>query len=159
MIGVERVSRERSADYGIIAARPAGDRLYKVTDLVEKPAPEDAPSDPAIIGRYILTPDIFGHLEKTAAGRGGEIQLTDGLRSLLRKQAIYAWRFHGKRYDTGDKLGFLRATVEFALRRPDLGAAFRDYLKSLDLDGAPHGPAGTAGRSGGPRRSRRKPSR
>ena len=135
VIAVERVSRERTADYGIIAGRPAGDRLYQVTDLVEKPAPEEAPSDLAIIGRYILTPDIFGQLEKTAAGRGGEIQLTDGLRSLLRRHRIYGYRFIGKRYDTGDKLGFLRATVEFALRRPDLGAAFRAYLKSLDLDG------------------------
>lgn len=153
VVGVERVSRERTADYGIVAARPAGERLYKVTDLVEKPAPEEAPSDLAIIGRYILTPDIFGHLEKTAAGRGGEIQLTDGLRSLLRRQAIYAWRFTGTRYDTGDKLGFLRATVEFALRRPDLGAAFRDYLKSLDLDGGLHRPPGAAGSSGATRRA------
>jgi len=159
VIGVERVSRERTADYGIVAARPAGDRLYKVTDLVEKPVPEEAPSDLAIIGRYILTPDIFGHLEKTAAGRGGEIQLTDGLRSLLRRQAIYAWRFHGKRYDTGDKLGFLRATVEFALRRPDLGAAFRDYLQSLDLDGGLNRPPGAARRVAGPRKGRRKTSR
>ena len=165
VVGVERVSRERTADYGIVAARPAGERLYKVTDLVEKPAPEDAPSDLAIIGRYILTPDIFGHLEKTAAGRGGEIQLTDGLRSLLRRQAIYAWRFTGTRYDTGDKLGFLRATVEFALRRPDLGAEFRDYLKSLDLDGGllrPPGAVGSAGtvrRAGRPRGGRRKKAR
>ena len=127
------------AVYKVVAVRPAGDRLYLVTDLVEKPSPEEAPSDLAIIGRYILTPDIFAHLEKTSAGRGGEIQLTDGLRSLLRRRRMYAYRFHGTRYDTGDKLGFLKATVEFALRRPDLGAAFRAYLKSLDLDGASRG--------------------
>src|SRR5213594_2247639 len=137
VIAVERVNRSRSADYGMVAVRPAGERLHLVTDLVEKPAPEEAPSDLAIIGRYILTPDIFAHLEKTSAGRGGEIQLTDGLRSLLRRQRMYAYRFRGTRYDTGDKLGFLKATVEFALRRPDLGASFRDYLKSLDLDAPP----------------------
>ena len=141
VIAVERVSRERTSDYGIVAVEPAdprheGDgRLNKVTDLVEKPDPKDAPSDLAIIGRYILMPEIFEHLEKTRAGRGGEIQLTDGLRSLLRRQEIHAWSFEGTRYDTGDKLGFLRATVEFALRRPDLGRAFRDYLRGLDIDG------------------------
>jgi UTP--glucose-1-phosphate uridylyltransferase len=135
LLAVERVSRRRTRDYGIVAARAAGERLYRVTDLVEKPSPAEAPSDLAIIGRYILTPEIFEHLEKTQPGRGGEIQLTDGLRSLLRRQAIYAYRFEGTRYDTGDKLGFLKATVEFALRRADLGAAFRSYLKSLDLSG------------------------
>ncbi|MGH9750612.1 MAG: UTP--glucose-1-phosphate uridylyltransferase GalU, partial [Candidatus Polarisedimenticolia bacterium] len=133
VIGVERVSRDRTRDYGIVAARPKGDRLYRVTDLVEKPSPEDAPSDLAIIGRYVLTPEVFDHLEKTTAGRGGEIQLTDALRSLLRQQPIHAWRFSGHRYDTGDKLGFLKATVEFALGRDDLGAPFRSYLRSLDL--------------------------
>ena len=111
VIAVERVSRSRASDYGIVAARPAGDRLHLVTDLVEKPSPEEAPSNLAIIGRYILTPDIFAHLERTSAGRGGEIQLTDGLRSLLRRRRIYAYRFRGKRYDTGDKIGFLKATV------------------------------------------------
>jgi len=159
VVAVERVSRERTRDYGIVAVRPdgrgavgsgggagggnagggnvaSGGHEYEVTDLVEKPAPEEAPSDLAIIGRYILTPEIFEHLEKTRAGRGGEIQLTDGLRSLLGQQPICAYSFDGKRYDTGDKLGFLKATVEFALRRPDLGAAFRDYLAGLDLDGS-----------------------
>jgi UTP--glucose-1-phosphate uridylyltransferase len=149
VIGVERVARERSRDYGMVAvdaadlataraASGAGDgrgRTYKITDLVEKPPPEEAPSDLAIIGRYILTPEIFPHLEKTAAGRGGEIQLTDGLRSLLKTQPITAYAFEGIRYDTGDKLGFLKATVEFALRRPDLGAEFRAYLEKLALDG------------------------
>jgi UTP--glucose-1-phosphate uridylyltransferase len=108
--------------------------VHEVIDLVEKPAPEDAPSDLAIIGRYILMPEIFRHLEKTAAGRGGEIQLTDGLRSLLQEQQIFTWSIVGTRYDTGDKLGFLKATVEYALRRPDLGAAFRAYLEGLDIE-------------------------
>jgi UTP--glucose-1-phosphate uridylyltransferase len=144
VIGVERVSRERTADYGIVAGQPAdgrlgggasGSRLLKIDDLVEKPPPEKAPSDLAIIGRYILMPEIFEHLKATVPGRGGEIQLTDGLKSLLVRQAIYAYSFEGTRYDTGDKLGFLRATVEFALRRHDLGDSFRDYLERLDLDG------------------------
>ncbi|HEU4402168.1 MAG TPA: UTP--glucose-1-phosphate uridylyltransferase GalU [Candidatus Polarisedimenticolia bacterium] len=150
MVAVERVSRARTRDYGIVAAEPAGDRVYKVTDLVEKPPPAEAPSDLAIIGRYILTPEIFADLEGTAAGRGGEIQLTDGLRALLRRQPIYAYRFSGKRYDTGDKLGFLKATVEFALRRPDLGAPFRSYLKGLDLDDAGLRPADGASDAGAP---------
>ena len=155
VIAVERISRDRTSDYGIVAAKPAGDHLYQVTDLVEKPSPEEAPSDLAIIGRYILTPDIFSHLEKTAAGRGGEIQLTDGLRALLRRRSIYAYRFAGQRYDTGDKLGFLKATVEFALRRPDLGASFREYLKGLDLDGGRKAPA----RPAAPSRPARRRSR
>ncbi len=156
LVAVEKVSRARTRDYGIVAARPAGDRLYQVTDLVEKPAPSEAPSDLAIIGRYILTPEIFQHLEKTPAGRNGEIQLTDGLRSLLRRQAIYAYRFIGQRYDTGDKLGFLKATVEFALRRPDLGTAFRSYLKGLDLDGAGLRTRGANPRPRGAARRRKK---
>ena len=170
IVGVERVSRERARDYGMVAVQPAAaiprqrgaggkgadrlaGRLHKVTDLVEKPAPEDAPSDLAIIGRYILTPAIFEHLEGTRAGRGGEIQLTDGLRSLLADEAIYAYLFEGKRYDTGDKLGFLKATVEFALRRPDLGAPFRDYLTSLDLGALKPARSRTA------RRPKRRPRR
>ena len=136
IVAVERVSRERTRDYGIVAATPSGDRLYKVTDLVEKPAPEEAPSDLAIIGRYILAPQIFRHLASTRPDRNGEIQLTDGLRSLLQEQPIHAYRFEGTRYDTGHKLGFLKATVEYALRRPDLGEAFRAYLRGLDLEAA-----------------------
>lgn len=135
ILAVERVSKERTASYGIVDARPLGGRLHKVSDLVEKPPPEEAPSDLAIIGRYILTPEIFQHLEKTGPGSGGEIQLTDGLRSLRRVQPIYAYQFSGTRYDTGNKLGFLQATVEFALRRPEFEPAFRSYLRGLDLDG------------------------
>jgi UTP--glucose-1-phosphate uridylyltransferase len=157
LVAVEAVSRARTRDYGIVAAERLADRIYKVTDLVEKPPPAEAPSNLAIIGRYILTPEIFPHLEQTRAGRGGEIQLTDGLRSLLKRQAIYAYAFEGKRYDTGDKLGFLKATVEFALRRPDLGGPFRAYLKGLDVDGAalraPRARPPAGGRVG-PRRAR-----
>ncbi len=101
--------------------------------MVEKPSPEKAPSDLAIIGRYILTPAIFQELESTHPGAGGEIQLTDALRSLLGREAVYGYLFEGKRYDAGDKLGFLKATVEFALKRKDLGKPFRKYLKSLKL--------------------------
>ena len=134
ILGVERIPRERSADYGIIAHDDhPRDSVYRVTDLVEKPDPEAAPSDLAIIGRYILTPQIFAHLERTKPDKNGEIQLTNGLRSLLKKQPIAAYRFRGKRFDTGSKLGFLKATVEFALKRKDLGRDFREYLKSLDL--------------------------
>jgi UTP--glucose-1-phosphate uridylyltransferase len=134
LLAVERIVRERSRDYGVIAhdGRHRGS-VYRVTDLVEKPAPEEAPSDLAIIGRYILTPQIFRHLEKTPPDAKGEIQLTNGLRSLLRRQPIAAYRFQGKRFDTGNKLGFLKATVEFALKRSDLGDDFRGYLKSLKL--------------------------
>jgi UTP--glucose-1-phosphate uridylyltransferase len=153
LVAVEQVSRERTRDYGIVAATPTGDRLYKVTDLVEKPAPDEAPSDLAIIGRYILTPEIFHHLETTRPGRGGEIQLTDGLRSLLREQAIHAYRFAGTRYDTGDKLGFLKATVEHALRRPDLGRDFAAYLRDLDIE-AVAAPRAARPRPPGPRAHR-----
>ena len=159
VVAVEKVSRERTASYGIVDVKPAGGRLHRVLDLVEKPAPEDAPSDLAIIGRYILTPEIFTHLERTRPGRGGEIQLTDGLRALRRRQPIYAYRFEGTRYDTGDKLGFLKATVEFALRRPDLGAAFRSYLGELDLSDSALRPTVTQrrkGRTGGRTSARRR---
>ena len=134
ILAVEPVPNERTSDYGIIAhSRGARGDIYQVTDLVEKPLPEQAPSNLAIIGRYILTPEIFSHLEKTRPDAKGEIQLTNGLRSLLAKQPIAAYRFKGKRFDTGNKLGFLKATVEFALKRKDLGPGFREYLKSLKL--------------------------
>jgi UTP--glucose-1-phosphate uridylyltransferase len=104
-----------------------------VKDLVEKPDPAEAPSTLAIIGRYILTPEIFPALEHTKPGKGGEIQLTDGLRKLMEKQPIYAYEFQGKRYDAGDKLGFLKATVEFGLKNTEFGNEFRSYLKKLKL--------------------------
>jgi UTP--glucose-1-phosphate uridylyltransferase len=133
VIAVEPVAKENTKAYGIIAPKQVEDRVYQVLSLVEKPEPKDAPSDLGIVGRYILTPEIFGMLEKTAPGKGGEIQLTDGLRLLLEKQPIYAYQFEGIRYDTGMPLGFLKASVEFALNRPDIGAKFREYLRQLKL--------------------------
>jgi UTP--glucose-1-phosphate uridylyltransferase len=122
--------------YGVIRGIPVegyNGRVYRVHDLIEKPPASEAPSNLAIIGRYILTPEIFSILDKTRSGSGGEIQLTDGIRMLLEQQPVYAYMFEGTRYDAGDKLGFLKATVEFALRREDLGTEFRSYLKSLNL--------------------------
>ena len=133
VLAVEQVPRERIHQYGVIAGRHLGQNVYEITDLVEKPKAQDAPSDLAIIGRYVLTPEIFPILAETGADARGEIQLTDGLRSLRARRPMYAVQFEGKRYDTGDKLGFLKATVEFALERPDLADEFRRYLKSLDL--------------------------
>jgi UTP--glucose-1-phosphate uridylyltransferase len=122
--------------YGVLAGTPvpgSNGKLYEVTNLVEKPRPEDAPSNLAVIGRYILTPTVFETLSEIKAGAGGELQLTDGLKQLLKKEKIYGYVFDGKRHDTGDKLGFLKATVEFALKRSDLGGPLRDYLKTLNL--------------------------
>jgi UTP--glucose-1-phosphate uridylyltransferase len=133
VIAVEPVAKEDTKAYGIIGPKQVEDRVYQVLSLVEKPEPKDAPSDLGIVGRYILTPEIFGMLEKTVPGKGGEIQLTDGLRLLLEKQPIYAYQFEGIRYDTGMPLGFLKASVEFALNRPDIGAKFREYLRQLKL--------------------------
>ncbi|HWC16488.1 MAG TPA: sugar phosphate nucleotidyltransferase [Terriglobales bacterium] len=108
-------------------------RLYEVRNMVEKPRLDEAPSNLAIIGRYILTPKIFDVLDKTPLGAGGELQLTDGMRLLLKQEKIFGYRYEGKRHDAGDKLGFLKATVEFALKRPELQKQFREYLKSLKL--------------------------
>jgi UTP--glucose-1-phosphate uridylyltransferase len=136
VLAVMEVPPENISAYGAIDAEPVmhngrNDRVYRIRDLVEKPKQQDAPSNLAIIGRYVLTPEIFGSLQSIDPGSGGEIQLTDALRHLLRSRPIYAYRFDGTRYDAGDKLGFLKATVEFALRRHDLGGPFRDYLKTL----------------------------
>ena len=131
---VERVPREQISSYGVIATEPDPSLpkgTYRVTDLVEKPRVEDAPSELAIIGRYILTPDIFGALEETARDRTGEIQLTNGLRRLLASRPIYACEVTGVRHDTGNKLGFLKAVTYFALRRPDLKGPFTDYLRGI----------------------------
>jgi UTP--glucose-1-phosphate uridylyltransferase len=135
VIAVQRVPREEISAYGVIGGSPEGDsgRLFRIRDLVEKPKTEDAPSDLAIIGRYILTPDIFDDLAQTPGGAGGEIQLTDGLRRLKQRRTLYGYQFEGVRHDAGNKLGFLKATVEFALKREDLGGPFRAYLKSLNL--------------------------
>jgi UTP--glucose-1-phosphate uridylyltransferase len=138
VLAVMEVPRENISAYGAIDAEPvahngAHDRVYRIRNLVEKPKAEDAPSNLAIIGRYVLTPEIFESLQAIDSGSGGEIQLTDALKHLLRNRPIYAYRFEGTRYDAGDKLGFLKATVEFALRRRDLGGPFREYLKGLKL--------------------------
>src|SRR5258705_5270744 len=133
VLAVQRVPRERISQYGVIAGRPIGDRVHEILDLVEKPRPQDAPSDLAIIGRYVLPPEVFEILAGTRADSRGEIQLTDALRILRTRRPMYALEFEGRRYDTGDKFGFLKATVEFALARPDLADEFRAYLKTLDL--------------------------
>ena len=138
VIAVEEVARERTQLYGIIDAQPAplapfGERLLRIRDLVEKPKPADAPSNLAITGRYVLPPAIFECLARTKPGAGGEIQLTDGLRLLAQEHGLWAYIYEGVSYDAGDKLGFLKATVELALQNAELGADFRSYLKTLKL--------------------------
>jgi UTP--glucose-1-phosphate uridylyltransferase len=135
VIAVQQVPKSEISAYGVIDGELLGDsgRVYRIRDMVEKPSVEDAPSDLAIIGRYILTPDIFEALERTPRDAGGEIQLTNGLRALKQKRPLYGCRFEGVRHDAGNKLGFLKATVEFALKRPDLGGPFREYLRGLKL--------------------------
>jgi UTP--glucose-1-phosphate uridylyltransferase len=140
VLAVERVPMDQVSSYGIVDCEPApefGRGVYRVKDLVEKPAREDAPSDLAIIGRYILTPDIFAALHETAKDRSGEIQLTNGLKRLLQSRPIYAYEVDGVRHDTGNKLGFLKATVYFALKRPELVKPFREYLASLGINPSP----------------------
>ncbi|HXM35259.1 MAG TPA: UTP--glucose-1-phosphate uridylyltransferase GalU [Pyrinomonadaceae bacterium] len=133
VIGTMQVAGEAISRFGALAVEEIEDGVYKVQDMVEKPSLADAPSDLAIIGRYVLTPDIFDEIANTKPGAIGEIQITDAMRSLLRKRPFYAVRFKGTRYDAGDKLGFLIATVDFALKRPDLAPEFKAYLKSLEL--------------------------
>lgn len=133
ILAIQKVPKSQTQNYGIIDAKKIEDRIYRVNDLVEKPSPHEAPSNLAIIGRYILTPEIFISLEKTKPGKGGEIQLTDGLKLLMAKQPIYAYEFEGVRHDAGDKLGFLKATVEFGLQNQEFGDDFRSYLKKLKL--------------------------
>lgn len=138
VVALQRVDRKAVSSYGIIegeAVKGAGSngRLYRISGMVEKPDVQDAPSNLAVIGRYILTPSIFRALVSTRRGAGGEIQLTDGLRAVLRKEPIYGYLFEGDRYDAGDKLGFLKATVQMALKRPELAKPFREYLKGLKL--------------------------
>ena len=128
ILGVQTVPEENVSKYGIVNGIHIEDRVYKVKDLVEKPSLEEAPSNVAILGRYIITPQIFDILENTAPGKGGEIQLTDAIDRLMDRQAVYAYDFEGKRYDVGDKFGFIKATIDFALNRKDLGDQVRDYL-------------------------------
>lgn len=134
IIALEEVPKREVHKYGVVAferIKHAQGGFFKITDLIEKPSPEKAPSNLAIIGRYILTPDIFRHLEKIKPGKGGEIQLTDALRSLLSERDIYGYLFKGKRYDAGSKLGFLQATVELGLKHPELSKDFRKYLRDI----------------------------
>ncbi len=135
ILGSEVVEGDAIQNYGCLACSPVpGDeRLLKVSDMVEKPKPSEAPSQNAIIGRYILTPRIFSLLEQITPGAGGELQLTDGIKALLQYESVYGFTYEGKRHDAGDKLGFLKATVEFALKRDDLGPKFREWLKAFPL--------------------------
>lgn len=132
ILGVQTVAKEDVNKYGIVDGIHIEDRVYKVKKLVEKPAVEEAPSNVAILGRYIITPQIFDVLANTQPGKGGEIQLTDALETLIENEAMYAYNFEGRRYDVGDKLGFLQATVEFALKKEELREPFIEYLNSKD---------------------------
>ena len=135
MLGCQEVPQELVSRYGIVQGQPTDDdRVVKLIDMVEKPAVDEAPSRLAALGRYILTPDIFEILRRVQPGKGGEIQLTDALRLMADREAVYAYTFSGRSYDTGNKLGFLKATVEYALRREDLGEAFREYLRHSLLE-------------------------
>ena len=136
VIAIQPVEGAAISSYGVIKGKEvpgSGGKLYEVLDLVEKPALADAPSNLAVIGRYVLTPTVFETLSEIQPGAGGELQLTDGLRALLKREKLYACVYEGRRHDTGDKLGFLKATVEFALKREEFGEQFREYLKSLKL--------------------------
>ncbi len=133
IIGVQNIARADSPQYGMVKARSLDARVYKMEAIVEKPQPQEAPSTLGVVGRYILTARIFNYLEQVQAGAGGEIQLTDGIAQLLRKEQVLAYEFVGKRYDCGSKLGYLQATVEYALEHPELQAAFREYLKNLKI--------------------------
>lgn len=139
VLGCQQVPDEKVSSYGIVAGTPVPgweEKLLRVSDMIEKPSLEEAPSHFAVLGRYIIKPEIFAILENTKPGKGGEVQLTDALKVLAKLDAVYAYAFDGKRYDLGDKLGFLKATVEFALRREDLGPAFRTYLRELVMGAA-----------------------
>ena len=161
VLGVEAVARRDTEKYGIVAVEADHAATSRVRSIVEKPKPADAPSNLAVVGRYVLAPAIFEHLEKLGQGAGGEIQLTDGIAALMREEAVYAYRFSGKRYDCGSKLGYLQATVEYALGHTELGPGFRKYLEGLKLTAATRSPAhrrprGSPGSSArrAPRRSR-----
>ena len=133
VIGVQDVPREETAQYGIVDAKEWEKGIYKMNGIVEKPQPDKAPSTLGVVGRYILTPRIFSHLASVQAGAGGEIQLTDGIASLLKHEQVLAYKYSGTRYDCGSKIGYLKATVEFALRHPEVNDDFRAYLSSLEL--------------------------
>jgi UTP--glucose-1-phosphate uridylyltransferase len=154
---VQVVPRQDTDKYGIVAVEADGSATSRVRSIIEKPKPATAPSNLAVVGRYVLSPAIFEHLERIGRGAGGEIQLTDGIAALMREEAVYAYRFEGKRYDCGNKLGYLQATVEYALAHPALGREFRNYLRRLDISAAASNARATNG-SGAPRRSGAKAS-
>ena len=132
ILGCQKVAKEKVSSYGIVAGKETfNEQLMKVYDMIEKPSIEEAPSQMAVLGRYIITPDVFEVLKNTKPGKGGEVQLTDALKVMAKRENVYAYNFTGKRYDVGDKLGFLKATVEFALRREDLSKQFGQYLKEI----------------------------
>lgn len=131
ILGVEEIAPSETDKYGIVDTGGSKEQVVAINAIVEKPKPSNAPSNLAVVGRYVLTPGIFDHLEKIGAGAGGEIQLTDGIARLMAEESVYAYRFAGKRYDCGSKLGYLQATVEYGLKHPKLGASFRAYLQEL----------------------------
>jgi UTP--glucose-1-phosphate uridylyltransferase len=133
ILAVQEVPAEQTRRYGIVAGTPVSDRMMDVARIVEKPAPEDAPSRLGVAGRYLLTPGVFTEIRNQPRGVGGEIQLTDGIAGLLRREKVFAFQYEGKRYDCGSKEGFLQANVELALTHPEVGASFRDYLRGLEL--------------------------
>jgi UTP--glucose-1-phosphate uridylyltransferase len=133
LIAVQEVPADHVQRYGIVAGQPAGERIIKVDRMVEKPSPKDAPSRMGVAGRYILTPAVFDHIRNNPRGAGGEIQLTDGIARLMTTEGVHAFQYRGKRYDCGSKQGFLEATVELALKHPDVGQVFREYLKGLNF--------------------------
>jgi UTP--glucose-1-phosphate uridylyltransferase len=131
VLALERVPIEETKSYGIVKGREISDRLFEIEDMIEKPDPSSAPSDLAIIGRYVLTPKIFEYLSKTPPGAKGEIQLTDAIKGLLEEERVYGYIFEGKRYDAGDKFGFIKATIELSLKREDIGDKVKSFIKSL----------------------------
>ena len=133
ILAVQNVDRADTSSYGIVSVTRAGERLSKLSGIVEKPKPEDAPSTLGVVGRYVLSPRIFHFLENLRPGAGREIQLTDAIGRLLREEGVYAYEFEGQRYDCGSKLGYLKATVAYALKHPEVGAGFRDYLGEMDI--------------------------
>jgi UTP--glucose-1-phosphate uridylyltransferase len=137
IIGVQQVSRSETGSYGIVASEDPSAEFSRIRRMVEKPKPADAPSDLGVVGRYLLSGSIFRRLQKVGRGAGGEIQLTDGIASLLDDEPVYAYRFEGKRYDCGSKLGYLEATVEYGLRHAELGERFGQYLERLVAAGHP----------------------
>ena len=131
VVAVETIAPAQSRSYGVVAGTAAGERLTKMSQIVEKPAPENAPSNLGVVGRYVFTPSIFKHIDQLQPGAGGEYQLTDAIQSLLKQEAVYAYAYEGVRYDCGSKMGFLKATVELALRHPETAAEFKNYLAGL----------------------------